>query len=495
MYRHLVRAFLLPLVTVGSTGAQERQAPVEWLRPCTVEGAGEQEVWCGTYEVYENRAARSGRRIGLKVVVLPAQSETSEADPVFFFHGGPGAAATEAIPGIGRVLQGIRASRDLVFIDQRGTGSSHPLDCDLPAEDAPLQEYFNPFLEIDFVRRCLAKQDQYANVALYTTPIAMDDIDEVRDALGYQRINVLGGSYGTRAVLIYLRRHSEHVRSAVLKGIAPTDMKNPLPFAQAAERGLQAVFDACAVEPACHEAFPNLIEQWEKTLAHFAHGPVSAEVEHPENKRRETVRITKGIFADGLRHLMYSVQSARRIPRIIHAASEGDFSVFAQRELEQAIGFGNMLSTGMFLTVTCSEDLRFIKEEEIGHATNGTFLGDYRVRRQLAACEHWELGDIQDSYMNPVTVDTPVLLLSGVYDTATPYEGGEEVARHMSNSLHVIVPNESHGFANPLCEIKILTEFITAGTTEGLDTSCVMETKRPSFVTKEPVATEESSRE
>ncbi len=470
------------LVAQELSSASDRTPPADWLRSCAVETGGNsrEAAWCGKYRVYEDREARRGREIDLNVVVLPARSPNPDPDPVFYFMGGPGGAATEGVRGASQVLSQARATKDLVLMDQRGTGSSHPLDCPDVAGDAPLQEYFAEFLELDYVRRCLEMQD--ADVALYTTPIAMDDYDEVRKALGYERINLYGGSYGTRAALIYMRRHGEHVRSAVLKGVAPTDMKNPLPFARAAERGLRAVFDACAAEPECQAAFPDLEGDWEKALARFDAAAVTAKVVHPETRDEETVTIARGVFADGVRHILYSMQEARDLPRIIHHAGRGDFSVFAQRELRQAVGFENLLSAGMFLTVTCSEDLRFISEEEIGPATSGTFLGDYRVRRQLAACEVWGRGDVGRSYTDPVGVDVPALLISGIYDTATPYEGAEEVARHLPNSLHIIFPNQSHGFANFSCETRLINEFIDAGAAEGLDTSCVAETRRPKFV-------------
>lgn len=375
----------------------------------------------------------------------------------------------------------VNESRDLVFVDQRGTGRSDPLHCEEGAGDSSMQRFFAQFLEPEFVVRCLEELRQHADVALYTTPMAMDDIDEVREALGYEKINLYGGSYGTRAELVYLRRHGERVRSAVLKGVAPTDMKNPLPFARAAERGLQGTFDACAVEPECHAAYPDLESDWERVMERFAEGQVTAVVENPETGGEETVTIPKGVFTDGIRHLLYYVGGARHVPRIVHAAARGDFSVFARHEIDQAIGFNNLLSTGVFIAVTCSEDVRFIREEDIAPATDGTFLGDYRVRRQIEACRHWDLGDIPESYMDPVRVETPVLVLSGVYDTATPYEGGDRVARYMPNSLHVITPNQSHSFANPECELELIGEFIASGTVEGLDTSCISETRRPPF--------------
>jgi len=453
-----------------------RTPPVDWLSSCEVGG---EAGWCGTYEVWEDREARAGRRIGLNVIVLPARQSPAASDALVWLDGGPGAAATESGPGLAGAFVAARETRDLLLVDQRGTGRSHPLDCPGPSADAPLQAHFEEFLPPDEVRACLAAQD--ADVRMYTTPIAMDDLNEVREALGYAQLDLFGGSYGTRAGLIYMRRHPETVRVAVLKGVAPTNMRNPLPFAKALEWGLEGVFTACRDEAACAAAFPELEDDWSRVVARFEAGPATATVTH--DGRTEEVTISKGVFADGVRHILYSVGASTLLPRIIHEAAGGDFSTFAARELEQAIGFADALSNGMFLTVTCSEDLRFLTEEEIRRETAGTFMGDYRVRRQLAACDIWGRGDIDDSYSAPVTVDVPTLLISGEFDTATPVAGASWVAEHLPSALHLIVPNESHGFANPACEISVVNAFIMNGGAEGLDYACISETRRPPFVT------------
>jgi pimeloyl-ACP methyl ester carboxylesterase len=452
----------------------ERQPPADWLSECP---GGPSGAWCGSYEVWEDREAREGRRIGLNVVVMPAASGTPASDALVWLDGGPGGAATESGPGIGGALASARVDRDLLLVDQRGTGSSNPLDCAAPAPGGPLQEHFDEFFPLDYVRACLDAQN--ADVTQYTTPIAMDDLNEVRAALGYDKLTLFGGSYGTRAGLIYMRRHPETVRAVVLKGVAPTNMRNPLPFARALDAGISGVFQACAAEPDCAAHYPDLERDWARLAERFEQGPVTAMVTH--EGRTEEVTISKGVFADGVRHILYQVRQSTTLPRIITKAAAGDFDEFAQRELTQSIGFGDALSMGMFMTVTCSEDLQFLTEEEIRRETEGTFMGDYRIRRQLAACAIWGRGEVDETYFAPVTADTPTLLLSGEFDTATPVSGADWVAEYLPNALHIVVPNESHGFANPACEFGIVNQFLVTGTFEGLETSCVLETVRPPF--------------
>lgn len=478
--KYVVTTLLVGAVSLPAEAQQpSRTPPVDWLRPCQVAVGGDTaDGWCGSYAVWENRAAQTGRRIPLKVVVLPARQEPREPDPVVWLRGGPGGAATASIRGIAQALGQSWQRRDLLFVDRRGTGSSHPLDCPPRPEDEPLQTYFEPFLQPHFVRACLAAQD--ADVTQYTTPIAMDDLNEIRAALGYEKINIFGRSYGTRAGLIYLRRHPETVRAAVLKGVAPTNMRNPLPFARALEWGLDGVFEACAADEACAAEYPDLEADWNGVVDRFAAGPVTATVRH--EGRVEEVTVSKGGFADGIRHILYSVGASRGLPRLIRDAARGDFNRFAQAELEQMMGLGEALSIGMFLTVTCSEDLRFVTEDEIRRETGGTFLGDYRVRLQLAACEIWGRGEIPDDYTAPVTAVVPTLLISGEFDTATPVDGATWVAEHLPNATHLIVPNESHGFRNPRCELGVINRFIANGGPDGLDADCIYETVRPPFV-------------
>src|SRR5215471_18088486 len=194
------------------------------LQPCRSAGDAI-EGWCGHYEVFENRQARTGRKIALNIFIVPARAEMREPDPFFALAGGPGQGATEAFPQAAYVRT-IAERRDVVLVDQRGTGKSNPLDCTLLSVDNP-QEVLGAPYSLDRIRSCRADSDRKADTTQYTTSIAADDLDEVRAALGYGRVNVLGGSYGTKAALVYLRRHGEHVRTLTLEAVAPPDFLIP----------------------------------------------------------------------------------------------------------------------------------------------------------------------------------------------------------------------------------------------------------------------------
>jgi pimeloyl-ACP methyl ester carboxylesterase len=449
----------------------------EWLAPCRPEGTSDTAL-CGRYQVWEDRSGASGRRISLNVLVLPATGADRVADPLFYFAGGPGASATAGAPGISRMLEAVHRQRDLVFIDVRGTGGSHALSCGEPPAAAPMQAYLDDFLPDDFVRACLVAQD--ANVALYSNRSAMADVEEVRDALGYERINLLGISGGTRAAQVYLRSHPDRVRTVVLKGVVPMDMENPLPHARGLEIGIRSLLDACAAEDGCRRAFPQLAADWGRSKQAFTDGPIVVELDRPLSDRSERVSISRGVYADGIRQLLYTLSQAGDVPAIIHAAGDGDFRPFARRELARKAASFHALSFGAFLSSTCAEDLRFVTEDDLARETAGTFLGDYRARRQLAACAIWGFGEEQEAgFQEAVSVDVPVLLISGEADPVTSVEGAERVAAALTSSRHVVFPNQAHDSPNPACESWLIAEVVRTGSVDRLDDSCARTTRRP----------------
>jgi len=462
-------------------GTLPRNGPV-WT-PCQLPGV-EGEVRCGTFTVYENRATRRGRKIDLKIVVLAARGPERAADPIVFFNGGPGESATEAASGLASDLAGIRRRRDILLIDQRGTGGSHPLRCDLfrPADNP--QSYLSDFFPPQAVKDCRRELERDADLTLYTTPMAVDDFEEVRAALGYERVNLLGGSYGTRAALVYMKRHPRQVRTAILVGAVPTNARMPLAFARSAQRALDGVLGECATNPACRAAFPNMRSAAGAALAQLSDSPARVEIRDPESGAATTVTLSRDLAAEAIRYMMYEPASAGQIPAVLHQASRGNWSPLAERALFSRRGIVASGANGTYLSVTCAEDVPWIAPGEGERAAAGTFLGDYRLRQQRSACALWPRGKLPARYTRPVRSAVPVLIVSGAWDPVTPPSDGSEVARHLSHSLHVIVPHGGHGFdglEGTDCLDRLFTEFVDRGTTRGLDTTCVGRIRRPPF--------------
>jgi len=233
------------------------------LEPCTLPGV-EGEVRCSSYKVFEHRRTKTGRQISLFIAVLPALEKPAEPDPLFFIAGGPGQGASSLAGFASRAFAEVRRRRDVVLVDLAGTGRSDALNCRMFPTARELVGDFYPLAQ---VRACRESLSRKTDLRRYTTSVLMDDLDEVRAALGYEKINIYGTSYGTRAALTYVRRHREHVRSIMLKAIAPPTMPGTMHYARDTERSLQYLFRACATDVDCAKAVPDLESEFRKVLA------------------------------------------------------------------------------------------------------------------------------------------------------------------------------------------------------------------------------------
>ena len=437
------------------------------------------EMLCGSYEVYEDRAARQGRKLSLNLAVIPALAAEPEPDPLFILAGGPGQGATKVAEAVLPSLSRVRRQRDIVFLDQRGTGRSHPLDCHPTPRDASLAEMLDPDPREDVFRKCLAGYD--ADVRLYTTSIAMDDLDEVRDALGYPRVNLWGGSYGTRAALVYLRQHPDRVRTAILDGVAPLDRPLPLSVARDAQRALDLTLDQCAATEACARAFPDLRRRLEELLVRLEQKPVHVRLAHPVTGRLEEVDISRKAFTGMLRGPLYTSLLSSLTPLALARAAEGDFAPLVAQGSAQAGEIEQSMSLGMFYSVICTEDAPFASAEAAAKAAEGTVFGSSFAEDIQRICSFWPRGTLPEGYHAKVASSAPVLIFSGELDPVTPPENGEEVLRHLPHGKHVVVPGTGHSTLGETCVTRLIADFIARGTVEGLDTSCIQRIRRVPF--------------
>ena len=455
------------------------------LRPCRLPGIGE-ELLCGKLTVFENRETRAGRTIDLKVVVLPALDGNHTEAPLFHLEGGPGVAATGVAYFYAKEGTEYRRHRDVVLVDQRGTGESNPLTA--AAKLRTPQDFLSEMYPVDYVKTLRATLEKRADLTQYTTSIAMDDLDDVRAWLGYERINLFGLSYGTRAVLVYMRQYPDRVRSAILVGVAPTYLKMPLHHARAAKRAMDLLLAECAADNACHDAFPNVEREWTELLERLRREPARVEYSPPDGSGKVTVEIRGDVFAEKIRNRMYSAESARKIPMMIHRAAQGDFGPFLKDVIPDDRSRPDFIADGMYLSVTCAEDVPFIDQNEAVKANAGNPFGNYRVDQQTRACGMWPQGKIPAGYHDPVSSDAPTLIISGQLDPVTPPERGEEVASHLPNSQHIVVEHGAHGLEgliNVDCLDKVILEFLAEGSAKELETTCLESVRAPAFVMDE----------
>lgn len=468
-------------VLLCASGCAAQASPAVDLRPCDLPGLAER-VYCGVHEVWEDRPANSGRRIPLRIVLLPARAAAPAPDPIVVLQGGPGASNVASAAAVAR--SPLRDRRHMLLVDLRGTGGSAPLDCPFQAGyDAT--GYLEDFLPLEGVRVCRDSLAARAKLTRYTTPQVVDDLAEVIEALGFRQVNLQGFSGGTRQVLALLRRHPELVRSALLEGPVPLDARLPMTFARDAQDALDSLLTDCLADSACGRAFPGAREEFGAVVRRLDSAPVSIDVVTREGKPAR-IRLTRAALGQVIRYMLYRPATAAAIPLTVHRAAMGDFERVGRAAV--SVGVGGGLSLGFYLSNTCSEDLPWFMDTEGVAAARGTFLGDYRLRQQRGACRLWPRAELPADHLRPVRSPAPVLILVGARDPVTPARWGHEIARTLPNARVVVVPGGGHAFAGlePAgCLTGLRGRFLDERSVAGLAVECVRSLRRPPFPVSE----------
>jgi pimeloyl-ACP methyl ester carboxylesterase len=273
-----------------------------------------------------------------------------------------------------------------------------------------------------------------------------------------------------------MKQHPDRVRSVILKGVTPASDSLPRVIARDAQRSLDIVFDDCAKNEACRQAFPNLKREFADALARFDKGSVTVEIPDA-NKTGVTgkVELSRGAFGATLRSLLQSDGAIAQLPMMIHQAYGGDYAPFVNNTLSIRRGASKGLSYGMFLSVVNAEDLPLVDPKQVERESAGTFMGDYYYRQMAQAGELIPSGTAPPDYKEPARSAAPTLIISGHLDPATPPENGEKVAQYLPNSLRVVVRYGSHGYSSKLspCVDQLMADFIARGAVKGLDASCI----------------------
>ncbi|HEY7500855.1 MAG TPA: alpha/beta fold hydrolase [Vicinamibacterales bacterium] len=448
-------------------------------RPCT--GIAATDARCYRLDVPENRSKPS-RTIPLHIVVLPSTGSDRLPDPVFFLAGGPGQAASELMHDQTSPHAELRRRRDLVFADQRGTGGSHVLSCPFYGPPDKPQSYFDAFLPIAKVRECRGELERSADLAQYTTAASVEDLEAIRVAMGSPKVNLVGGSYGTRLAMEYVRQYAQHVRTVVLDSPVTPVQHAPEDFGRLAQSAFDKLLDECERTASCAKAFPKLRDESRAVFDRLRAGSVTATVSHPKRDVPAQVTLTRDHVAEAIRYMMYSTRGASQVPLYLHTAFGGDYGPFADFLIRwRADGTFD----GLYLSITCAEDVPFIAAGAV-ERDESTYLGSYRLRQQRAACAEWPRGTPGPRQFEPVTSDVPVLMTTGALDPVTPPANADMLAKTLPHSLHVRIPFSGHspfGLTGIGCISRIKLAFIERGAVEGLDTTCVSNMARAGFLT------------
>lgn len=463
MRKNLFVAALLGMALCAQASAAAKGAS------CHLPGA-EEALRCVTLPVALDYANPKAGAIKLHVTVAPSFREAAKPDPLFVLAGGPGQAGSEVIQLLSTAFKRARATRDIVFIDQRGTGLSGKLDCDdkAGAEDTETEAQQDAEM-----RSCIGKAK--ASFKDYTTANAARDIEQVRLALGYGQLNLWGGSYGTRLAQAYARAYPGNVRSLVLDGVAAPDQVIPA-GGRDSQAALDKMFEQCALDAGCHKAYPRLREEF-MALARKVEGGVRVAMADPRTAAPVTVQMTSGRFLGTIHSMLYSPADARRIPFLVHSAYLGRWEPFvARRNLASDFSAEGGAAVLLHLAVVCAEDVPRLTPELL--ASDAAFITRPTIERLPPLCQAMKVPAVP--WQAPTQIAAPALLLSGALDPVTPPHRAAAAARFMPNARQVVVANAGHGIAQLGCAPRLLRKFLDKPQ-DKLDTRCLSEIPAPTF--------------
>lgn len=438
------------------------------------------DAQCGIFRVAEDPRREPVRVLDLKVIILPARSK-HPLEPVFALPGGPGATETEHASQIANGW--LDKDHAVVMMDPRGSDPSTGLDC--PADGPRFAHEALPIYSEGqaFWRACRNRLAKRADLTRYTTPLEVGDLEALRRVLGYKMIDIYGASYGTRVATAYIHAHGEHVRAALLTGLLVMSNRTPLFHAKAAQRAFDKLVAECAREAQCGSAFPTVRQDLAALLKQLRHKSADVRFTDAETHKGVTLKLTADSAADTIRLMMYTNESRRQIPLMLHEAITGNLEPLARNVWTYEPGIRSEIRTGQQLSVLCSEDVWRIHPDEIAGAVAGTFIGAERVRDEMAACAVWPTAHLPKSYYAPFRSNVPTVLVSGEYDPVTPPTWAQEARKTFPASVN-LVTQDGHADVNP-CVAQIALRVFRTASVAGVDTSCMAKEQLPAFAIAE----------
>ncbi len=437
---------------------------VEW-QTCRIgaDNSPKIKAHCAQFAVPENRE-NPGRMIELNMAMIKSPSSKKESDPVLMLAGGPGQAAVESYQGVSHAFQKILKNRDVILVDQRGTGESNILKCEFSQE---LQEQMlkDPSIITEQVKKC--NDNLNADSRYYTTTESIKDLEAVRKELNIEKWNLLGISYGTRKALTYVKLYPNAIRSVILDGVVPQQE----PLAQSHEKNLvnalRKQFEQCQKQPACDEAFGDLEQQMWQLLEKVEQEKPTIRLQNFTTGEYEEVTLTKDLVAVAIRLFAYAPETMSLLPLMISKANNGQLETIASQASMIASAMSGSLSN-VELSIICGEDLPFYKDFNIA---DKNVFGNF-IKQTQASCDVWPHLDVDPSFKDPVASDLPFLLLSGELDPVTPPEFAEITMETLSNAQHLVAKGQGHNVFPRGCLPKVISAFIKDPDQE-LDTACM----------------------
>jgi pimeloyl-ACP methyl ester carboxylesterase len=452
------------------------------VKPCTVAGRAAR---CGTLIVPEDRLTGKGRTIPVRFVVIPATGPDKAPDPVVYFAGGPGNSAVNDIPGELTVLQDLNVHRDLVFIEQRGTGQANPLNCPVFAGGLADQ----PALRAS-IRSCLAHL--HGDLRFYTTPMYVDDVDQLLGDLRYAKVNLMGISYGTAVEQVFLLRHPERVRTMTMQSGSPLNVRVFDRAPGNSQLALDNVFARCQADRACHQAFPHLAADWAALWASVGKSPWMLPA--AQSPTGSTQRFGQDTLADAAYQALYGYDQGL-IPVVVHTLATATNKVTTLAALIRALQGSGQASAGasgdgvnqmMLFEIYCAEPWATAQPAALSDQR-----GSFKYQTDLESAQQWQVmcpliptsaATVGDEQLTLSTV--PVLAFNGAADPIEQPRNWAGAQKFFPNSRAIALPGQGHDVNSAswaACADPLTQTFIDQASVAHLDTGCLASVPAPAF--------------
>ncbi len=480
--RQVFQAGALMLTTMAAAQATDIFANTD---SCYVDGIDE-KVRCGSISVPENPNKQDGRKIDIQYVILPAIKNAEPGKALLGIAGGPGQSAIESAGYFDKLLTKTRQFRDILLIDQRGTGSSNILACDnmSPVDALAINDEAQDMVAL--TKECMDAQN--ADITQYGSLNAVTDFEAVRKAIGYEQLDVYGISYGTRMAQLYMRQYPEATSTVILDGVVPMQ-QNLIYIGDAIARATEIMLSDCEQNQACNQAFPELRNDLNAVSDRLAEQPLQTQVNDPVAGEMTDLTLTRSKFLGAIRMALYAPNTRSLLPYAISQAAEGNYQPILGLYALTTDGAG--IAMGMHASVVCGEDIPFV-DEKAAEVANRTFVGGEMLRGLTEICTIWQIPPVSPEFHQPIASNIPTLLLSGEMDPATPPSWAELAKVQLTNAEHIVSPYAGHGTAAQTCAHGLIATLVKDGSLENLDTECMERDTSRSFYlnanTVEPLA-------
>lgn len=441
---------------------------------CYIEGLSDR-LRCGYIIVNENPNEPNGQKINIHYAVIPAVKNIYPNQAFLAIAGGPGQSAIDNAPLFNNTFARIRETRDILLIDQRGTGRSNILKCPEDKSVSPLLMNEGNFDTIAETNKCLAAID--GDVTQYTSTAALKDFEAVRISLGYDKLHIYGISYGTRMAQLYMREYAEAIATVTLDGVVPMQ-QSVLAIGLAIDRAVDLLISECENLSRCQQQFPSLRKALATIEVELMLSPVKAQIFHPMTGQPTEFLLTHDKFLSVIRLALYSPTTRVLLPYAIHQAGEENYQ--AVLGLYSLTMEGIDIAMGMHASVVCSEDIHRLSTD-LSTELETSYIGRTMFTELSKVCSVWPSTKVDETFSAPISNNIPTLLLSGELDPATPPDWAMLAMADMKNAKHLVAPHAAHGVAMQSCANRLVAQLVDEGSTAELDGDCLKEERPRGF--------------